>query len=69
MGIYAVPELLDWFTAAYPEHTQAKLDMGKSCIRFKKPELIPFALIAHLMHQMSVEDWIQVYEKTVKKGP
>ena len=67
MGIYAVPKLLEWFTGAYPKHTHAKLDMGKSCIRFKKPDLIPFALIAQLMQQMTVDDWIQVYEKSIKR--
>ena len=66
MGIYAVPELLEWFTSSYPKYTPAQLDMGKSCIRFKKPVLIPFALIAQLMQKMSVEDWIRVYEKKIK---
>src|SRR5574343_239252 len=45
MGIYANPDLLKWFVTEYPKHTKAKLDMGKSCIRFKKPENIPFKLI------------------------
>ncbi len=38
MGIYSNPELLDWFVKEYPKHTKQKLDMGKSCIRFKKFE-------------------------------
>ena len=37
MGIYADPVLLDWFVTEFPKHSNAKLDMGKSCIRFKKP--------------------------------
>ena len=49
MGIYADEKLLQWFVDEYPKHTKAKLDMGKSCIRFKKPEQIPFALIAELV--------------------
>ena len=48
MGLYSDPQLLDWFTSEYPKHSKAKLDMGKSCIRFKKPEEIPFALIGEL---------------------
>ena len=66
MGIYAVPELLDWFTKAYPEHCKTKLDMGKSCIRFKKMDQIPFDLIGQLCAKMSPEDWITRYESAFK---
>ncbi len=67
MGIYSKPELLDWFVKQYPKHCKLKLDMGKSCIRFKKAEQIPFDLIAELMQKMSVDDWIQIYETAVKR--
>jgi uncharacterized protein YdhG (YjbR/CyaY superfamily) len=66
MGIYAKPELLNWFTTEYPKHCTAKLDMGKSCIRFKKMDQIPFELIAELVKKMSVEDWIKCYEDNFK---
>ena len=64
MGMYANPELLNWFVAEYPKHCQQKLDMGKSCVRFKKMEAIPYDLIAELMRKMSVKDWIELYEKS-----
>ncbi|MCA0335226.1 MAG: DUF1801 domain-containing protein [Bacteroidetes bacterium] len=64
MGMYANPELLNWFVAEYPKHCQQKLDMGKSCVRFKKMEAIPYNLIAELMRKMSVKDWIELYEKS-----
>lgn len=67
MGIYAKPELLEWFTSEYPKHSKQKLDMGKSCIRFKKPEHIPYDLIGELMTKMSAEDWISLYESNLKK--
>ena len=67
MGIYAKPELYDWFVAAYPKHSNQKLDMGKSCIRIKKPENIPFELIGQLVKKLSVQDWIATYESTFKK--
>lgn len=67
MGIYASPELLAWFTSEYPKHSKAKLDMGKSCIRFKKPDDIPFKLIGELIKKMSTKDWIGLYEKNYKK--
>ncbi len=67
MGIYAKKELLDWFVAEYPKHCKRKLDMGKSCIRFKKMEEIPYELIAELMQKMTVQDWIELYEANIKK--
>ncbi|AWX44897.1 hypothetical protein HME9304_01902 [Flagellimonas maritima] len=66
-GIYADKKLLDWFLAEYSNHIKAKLDMGKSCIRFKKMENIPFGLIAQLCQKMTVEDWIKLYEKNINR--
>jgi len=66
MGIYANPELLNWFTTEYPKHCKAKLDMGKSCIRFKKMDQIPFDLIGELVQKVSVEDWISCYESNFR---
>lgn len=62
MGIYADPKLLNWFIEEYPKHCKAKLDMGKSCIRFKKMDAIPYDLIAQLVAKVSVENWISMYE-------
>ena len=66
-GIYAKKELLDWFVSEYPKHCKRKLDMGKSCIRFKKIEEIPFDLIAELCTKMDVQEWIAIYENNIKK--
>lgn len=63
MGIYADPKLLKWFEAQWPKHAKTKLDMGKSCIRFKKIDQIPFELIGELVAKMSPDDWIALYEK------
>ena len=63
MGIYADPTLLNWFTQEYPKHSKGKLDMGKSCIRFKKADQIPFELIAELVTKMTPKQWIDLYEK------
>ncbi|MFY7900589.1 MAG: DUF1801 domain-containing protein [Chitinophagaceae bacterium] len=62
MGIYSKPSLLEWFIKEYPKHCKHKLDMGKSCIRFKKVDDIPFELIAQLMQKMTVDEWIELYE-------
>ena len=66
MGIYSDPKLLKWFVDEYPKHTKQKLDMGKSCIRFRKFEEIPFKLIGELMKKISVKEWIERYETTYK---
>ena len=67
MGIYAKPDLLQWFTQEYPKHTDAKMDMGKSCVRFKKPDQIPHKLIGQLIKKVTVKDWIKTYEENYKK--
>ena len=66
MGVYASPKLLEWFISEYPKHCSTKLDMGKSCIRFKKIENIPYNLIGELVTKMSANDWIMLYESNVK---
>ena len=68
MGIYANPELLNWFVTEYPKHSTQKLDMGKSYIRFKKVDQIPFELIAELAQKMSVQEWITCYESQIIKS-
>ncbi len=67
-GMYADKKILDWFVKEFPKHSKLKPDMGKSCIRFKKPDQIPFKLIGELSSKMKVEDWIKVYEKNVKSS-
>jgi len=68
MGIYAKPEILNWFVTEYPKHSTVKLDMGKSCIRFKKMDQIPFDLIGELAQKMAVQEWITCYESVFKKS-
>ena len=67
MGIYADKKLYDWFVSEYPKYSKRKLDMGKSCIRFKKLENIPYQLIGELCAKTSVKQWIGLYEKKLKK--
>lgn len=66
-GIYASPEMHNWFVSEYPKHCKSKLDMGKSCIRFKKLDDIPYALIAELVTKLSVKEWVSLYESAKSK--
>jgi hypothetical protein len=65
MGMYSDPKLLKWFTDEYPKHSKRKLDMGKSCIRFKNINDIPYDLIAELAGKMTPEQWVAAYEKAL----
>ena len=67
MGVYAMPNLLEWFVTEYPKHCKGKLDMGKSCIRFKKASDIPFELVGQLMQKISVDEWVEFYESHWKR--
>ncbi|MBL7812393.1 MAG: DUF1801 domain-containing protein [Bacteroidetes bacterium] len=68
MGLYAGGELLEWFQTAWKEHSARKLDMGKSCIRFKKPEEIPFELIGELCRRVTPAQWIEMYQTTLAES-
>ncbi len=67
MGLYASPELLDWFTAEWAATTTAKLDMGKGCVRFKKPDAIPYDMVGKLSQKLTPQQWIAIYESGIKK--
>jgi hypothetical protein len=67
MGMYADPDLYKWFTMVYQEKTGKAPDLGKSCIRFKKPDSIPIELIGELAGKMTVQDWINLYESAFRK--
>lgn len=66
MGMYAFPEVGHWFEGEYKNLGIGKLDRGKSCIRFKKMDSIPFALIGSLCRRITVEEWIKMYETKLR---
>lgn len=67
MGLYADEVLLQWFIQEYHNQSKSKLDMGKSCIRFKKLQDIPFTLIGELVNKISAQRWIELYEQNFKR--
>jgi uncharacterized protein YdhG (YjbR/CyaY superfamily) len=68
MAIYANGDLYSWFVNEYPKYSTTKLDMGKSCIRFKKIDAIPYALIGELMSKITPQQWIEMYENAFIKN-
>jgi hypothetical protein len=61
MGLIAGP-LQAWFVAEWPKRTRLKLDLGKSCLRLKKPDEAPWALLEELAAKMTPAQWIAQYE-------
>jgi uncharacterized protein YdhG (YjbR/CyaY superfamily) len=68
MGLYASPDLLEWFQTEYPKHSKTKLDMGKGCVRFKKIDDLPFDLLSQLAARVKPSDWIKCYERAVNNN-
>lgn len=67
MGLYVIPGLLDWFQNSWREQTSARLDMGKSCVRFKRLDNVPLSLLTELATRVTVEEWVSVYESGIKR--
>ena len=67
MGLYSDKELMDWFLKEYAAYSKSKPDMGKSCIRFKQVDNIPYKLIGKLVSKMSAGEWIKIYEERIKR--
>jgi hypothetical protein len=67
IGLYGSPELLKWFTAEWPKHSSKKLDMGKGCVRFKKPEDVPIELIGKLAAKLTPQQWVEQYENALTR--
>jgi len=68
LGLYGKPTLEEWFVKEYADRVPTKLDMGKSCIRFKNPDHIPYELIAELCQKITVDDFITLYEQSLKRN-
>lgn len=66
MGLYNDPALLSWFASEYAKVAKHKIDMGKSCVRFKYYDEIPFDLIGELASKIRVDEWIATYERELK---
>lgn len=66
-GMYMDENLRSWFSSEYPKFAKYKLDMSKSCVRFKKPDDIPLDLIAKLVSKITVKEYIKLYEQSLNK--
>jgi len=67
MGIYADTKIYKRWTEEYAKHCKRKLEMGKSCVRLKYLDDIPYDLITELCKKISVDDWINTYGNSLKR--
>jgi len=67
MGIYSDKNILNWFNDEWKKISKSKLDMGKSCIRFKNIDKIPFELMGQLTSKITPQKWIKTYENNIKR--
>ena len=68
MGLYANEEHMAWFKASWDPAQWGKLDMGKSCIRFKNMDKIPWDLLSELATKITPKAWISHYEGAFLKS-
>jgi Domain of unknown function (DU1801) len=62
-GVYGDPGTAAWFRERYAESGK-KLDMGKSCIRFRRLEDLPLELVGEVIRRCTVEAFIERYERS-----
>ena len=67
MGLYGSGPLMKWFSGEWPKHSSKKLDMGKACIRFKKPGEAPLKLIGELAAKLTPQAWVEIYQKALNR--
>lgn len=66
MTVYGDPKLEQEFKAGF-KAAGKKLDMGKSCVRFKTVEDLPLDLVAEVVGRTPIEDWIRIYRESRAK--
>ena len=60
-NVYSSPAIEAWFREAY-RATGKRLDMGKSCVRFRTLDDLPLALIGEAIGRTSLDEFISLYE-------
>ena len=65
--MYMDEELLQWFVGEYEKQAATKLDMGKSCVRFKKMDQIPYDLLGELASKRTVQQWVTCYKNKLNR--
>ncbi len=67
MCVYSDPKLQEWFQKAWAK-TGKKLDMGKSCVRFKKIEDVALEVVGEAIKRVPVKKFVDHYESVLKSS-
>ena len=67
IGLYMDPQQAEWFVKAWKK-TGKKLNMGKSCVRFKKIEDVPLEVVAEAVRRIPMKDYIAGYEASLAES-
>ncbi len=68
MGVYADSKERQWFEKAY-KASGKKLDMGKSCVRFRSLDKLAVDVVAEAMARIPVERYVEAYRKAKPAKP
>jgi len=68
MCVYGDPATNAWFRKAYADSGK-RLDMGKSCIRFKKVEDLPLDVIGQLVARVPVKKYVAHVQEILNESP
>jgi hypothetical protein len=63
MGVYGDDGTATWFRERWAE-TGKRLDMGKSCVRFRRLDDLPLELVGEAVARTSVDDFLALYERS-----
>ncbi|MEP6691034.1 MAG: DUF1801 domain-containing protein [Gemmatimonadaceae bacterium] len=66
MSCYGYAPHLEKLKAAFKAEGK-KLDMGKSCVRFRSPDDLPLRTIGELVASMPPATWIEIYEQSRRR--
>jgi hypothetical protein len=66
-SVYGNPETERWFRERYGASGK-KLDMGKSCVRFRKLDDLPLDVIAETIARVPVDDFIGFVDRHARRG-
>ena len=67
MGVYGDEGIAAWFRARWAE-TGKKLDMGKSCVRFRRLDDLPLDVVGGAIGRLSVAEFLAAYERSRAKA-
>jgi hypothetical protein len=65
MSVYTEGEEAEWFRHAWEKASPKKLDMGKSCVRFRKLEDVPLEVVGKAIRRVPAARHIANYKNSL----